>query len=193
VETGELGLCSAALPDDMINLNIKLFLLGATLLFFLLLRIQGDELRQSYAEQGIVSLEFAYSAEKTSTVLAGWKADGLVPTANINILIDFLFIPFYAMLFYTLTGSISVRLTGKASTLGVLLAFFSLIAGLCDVIENIFMLISIHGFYNDLTTMVTAGFAGIKFLLLALALLYIIVLGLGVIMRRKLSPASNVS
>jgi hypothetical protein len=193
VETGELGLCSAALPDDMINLNIKLFLLGATLFFFLLLRIQGDELRQSYAEQGIISLEFAHSAEKTTKVLDGWKADGLIPKANNNILIDFLFIPFYAMLFYTLSGSISVRLKGKASTLGVLLAFFSLIAGLCDVIENIFMLVSIHAFYNDLTTMLTAGFAGLKFLLLVLALLYIVVFGLGVIIPKKLSPAPNAS
>lgn len=175
----------------MINIKIKLFLLGATLFFFLLLRLQGEGLRQPYANKGIVSLEFAFTAEKTAAVVEGWKAEGLYQKANNNILIDFLFIPFYSILFYTLAGSISVRLTGKASTLGVLLAFFSLIAGFFDVIENILMLASMHIFSIDLTTMLTAVLAALKFLLLALALLYIIFFGLGVIMRKKLSAAAT--
>lgn len=175
----------------MINIKIKLFLLGATLFFFLLLRLQGEGLKQPYAEKGIISLEFAYTSEKTQSVVNGWKADGLRQKANNNILIDFLFIPFYSILFYTLAGSISVRLTGKASTLGVLLAFFSVIAGFFDVTENILMLASMHIFSSDLTAMLTAFFAALKFLLLVLALLYIIFFGLGVIMRKKLSTASH--
>lgn len=174
----------------MINIKIKLFLLGATLLIFLLLRLQGEGLKQPYAEKGIISLEFAYTSEKTQSVVNGWKTEGLHQKANNNIIIDFLFIPFYSILFYTLAGSISVRLTGKPSTLGVLLAFFSLIAGFFDVIENILMLASMHIFSSDLTAMLTAFFAALKFLLLALALLYIIFFGLGVIMRKKLSTAS---
>jgi len=177
----------------MINIKIKLFLLGATLFLFLLLRLQGEGLIQPYANKGIVSLEFAYTAEKTAAVVEGWKADGLLKKASNNILIDFLFIPFYSMLFYTLAGSISVRLAGKASSLGVLLAFFSLIAGVFDAIENMFMLTSMHLFSSDFTSIITAILAALKFLLLALALLYIIFFGLFVIMRKKMFPMSNVS
>lgn len=177
----------------MININIKLFLLSITLVFFLILRFQGGSLKQSYAPSGILSMEFAYTGDKAATVAEGWKADGLKHKANQNILIDFLFIPCYTLLFYTLAGSISVRLTNKAANLGVLLAFFSMIAGALDVLENILMLASINLFYSDLTAMATASFATIKFLLLAITMLYIIVFGIGVVMRSKLQarPATK--
>ena len=93
------------------------------------------------------------------------------------------------MLFYTLAGSISVRMKNKAATAGVLLAFFSLIAGFLDVLENILMLLATYGWYNHLTAILTAFFAYMKFLLLFIALLYIILFGIGVIVRRKISPA----
>lgn len=183
---------SSVSSDDMINIKIKLFLLGVTLFFFLVLRFQGAALIQDYADKGIVSLELAASAENTTTILDGWRSDGLITRASNNILIDFLFIPFYAILFYTLTGSISVRLRGKASSIGVALAFFSLIAGLLDVLENLLMLTSIHIGYNDLTAFLTAFFAILKFMLLLLALPYILFFGSSVIMRKKLSPVSQI-
>lgn len=173
----------------MINIKIKLFLLAATLFFFLLLRYQGADLIRPYSPKGIVSLEIAPSAEAISAVLAGLKADDLIGKTRQNIFIDFFFIPFYAMLFYTLAGSISVRMKGKAATAGVLLAFFSLIAGLFDVFENILILLATYGIYNDFTAILTAIFASAKFLLLFVALLYIILFGLRVIMKRKISPA----
>jgi hypothetical protein len=173
----------------MINIKIKLFLLAVTLFFFLLLRYQGADLITSYSPKGIVSLELAPSAAATNTILTGLAEDGLIGKLRQNILIDFFFIPFYAMLFYTLAGSISVRLKGRAATAGVLLAFFSLIAGLLDVFENILMLLATYGLYNDLTAVLTTFFASLKFLLLFIALLYIILFGLVVIMKRKISPA----
>ena len=69
----------------------------------------------------------------------------MIPRAKTNIWIDFFFIPFYTMLFYTLCGSISVRMLGIPAKLGVLLAFGSLLAGLFDVTENILMLFSLNG------------------------------------------------
>jgi hypothetical protein len=173
----------------MINIKIKLFLLAATLFFFLVLRFQGAELVRSYSPKGIVSLEIAPSAKATAEVLNGFTADGLIAKTRQNILIDFFFILFYSMLFYTLAGSISVRMQGKAATAGVLLAFFSLIAGLFDVIENILMLLATYGWYNDLTAILTTFFASTKFLLLFIALLYIIPFGIVVIMKKKITPA----
>lgn len=175
----------------MINIKIKIFLLLVTLFFFLLLRYQGADLIQPYSPKGIVSLELATSATATAKVIDGYTADGLIGKTRLNILIDFFFIPFYAMLFYTLAGSISVRLKGRAATAGVLLAFFSLIAGLLDVFENIFMLFATYDLYNDLTAILTCFLAAMKFLLLLIAFGYIILFGIGVIMRRKLSPANR--
>jgi len=171
----------------MINIKIKLFLLSATLLFFLWLRFQGAELVQPYADKGIVSLEIAPSVAETSVVLNGWEQDGLLSKARNNILIDFLFIPFYAMLFYTLAGSISVRMKDRVAKLGVLSAFVSLIAGLLDALENILMLFASYGYYNGFTVVFTAIFASLKFVLLFLALFYIIVYGSIIVMRKRSS------
>jgi hypothetical protein len=171
----------------MTNIKIILFLLAGTLFFFLALRFQGGQLITKAAPAGIVSLELAGSEANTAAMMGQWREEGKMGAVRSNILIDFLFIPFYALLFYTLCGSISVRHHGKAASLGVLLAFFSLIAALFDVCENIFMLAATYGMYGDLTAMLTAFFAAAKFSLLALSLLYVILLGLPLLIRKLAS------
>jgi hypothetical protein len=86
------------------------------------------------------------------------------------------------MLFYTLCGSISVRLKDFAAKAGVFLAFGALVAGLLDLFENILMLLALDGHYNTVTATLTATLAGGKFLLLALALLYVLPMGIRIIL-----------
>jgi hypothetical protein len=164
----------------MINIRIVLFLLGITLSLFLLLRYQG-RLETPASPLGIVSLEFARTKSAVTEIRDAWSSEGLIDRARTNIWIDFLFIPFYAMLFYTLCGSISVRMKDMTAKAGVFLAFGALVAGLFDVLENILMLFALGGQYNTVTASVKALLAGGKFLFLALALLYVIPLGFRII------------
>jgi hypothetical protein len=90
------------------------------------------------------------------------------------------------MLFYTLCGSISVRLHSTAAKLGVLLAFFILIGGAFDVMENMLMMLAYLEMYNSLTVMATFAFAILKFILISLSIIYVITFGSAVI-RMKLS------
>jgi hypothetical protein len=165
----------------MINIRIILVLLGITLSLFLLLRFQG-RLETTASPLGIVSLEFARSTAAVSEIRDAWSDAGMTGRARTNIWIDFLFIPFYAMLFYTLCGSISVRLKDFAAKAGVFLAFGALVAGLLDLFENILMLLALDGHYNTVTATLTATLAGGKFLLLALALLYVLPMGIRIIL-----------
>lgn len=176
--------------DEVINIRIILALLAGTIFFMLILRWQGRPLTTATAPAGIVSLELAGTAEHTSAILKGWANQGLSAVARNNIMIDFLFIPFYAMLFYTLCGSIAVRHKGTAATVGVMLAFDALVAGLLDVSENILMLLSTFNWYNQLSARFTAIFASAKFFLLALCLLYVALLGLP-LMARKLAARAR--
>jgi hypothetical protein len=160
----------------MINIRIILFLLSGTLAIFLLLRFQG-KLETKETPLSILSLEFAQKAERISEVTQAWEDSGKTGKAKANIWIDFLFIPFYAMLFYTLCGTISVRMQGFPAKLGIFLAFGALVAGLLDALENILMLFALDGHYNHFTAWMTGAFAWSKFLLLALAALYVIPLG----------------
>lgn len=133
---------------------------------------------------GIVSLELAGTKERTAGIIDTWTTEGALGSARKNILIDFLFIPFYVLLFYTLCGSISVRHKGKVATLGVLLAFFSLIAGLFDVFENLLMLLSSFHVFHPWTAGATAFFAGAKFTLLFFSLLYVVLFSLPLLMKK---------
>jgi len=168
----------------MINIRIIFFLLAGTLFFFLLLRFQG-KLETKLSPAAIVSLELAHDAESVHAITSIWNQEGMTSRAKTNIWIDFFFIPFYTMLFYTLCGSISVRMKGIPAKLGVLLAFGSLVAGLFDVLENILMLFALQGHYNDVSALLTAFFATVKFSLLLLALLYILPLGIRLLILRK--------
>jgi len=161
----------------MINIRIILFLLAATLGLFLLLRVQG-KLETPASPLGILSMEFATQPHRVTEIKTAWDAEGMTGRAKNNIWIDFLFIPFYAMLFYTLCGSISVRMQGFPAKLGIFLAFGALVAGLLDVLENIFMLFALQGHYGGFSALATSLLAGAKFLLLALAALYVVPLGL---------------
>jgi hypothetical protein len=166
----------------MTNIRIYLTLLAGTLLIQLLLRYQGRDLTNATSSPlGIVSLELAPTKEKAMVVLDHWNQNKLGMEAKKNIWLDFLFIPFYMLLFYTLCGSISVRLKGFGAKLGVLLAFGALIAGLFDVFENGLMLFSLSGSVTPVTTALTAFFASAKFILLALCLVYVVLLGLQLI------------
>ncbi len=169
----------------MINIRIIFFLLAGTLFFFLLLRLQG-KLETKQTPASIVSLELAHNVQSVEDITTSWNLEGMTARARTNIWIDFLFIPFYVMLFYTLCGSISVRMNGFSAKLGVLLAFGSLIAGIFDVLENILMLFALHGHYNNFTALLTTFFATTKFSLLLLAVAYILPWGLRVLVLRAM-------
>jgi hypothetical protein len=68
-------------------------------------------------------------------------------------------------------------MNGFAAKLGIFLAFGALVAGLFDTLENILMLFALNGHYNNFTAWLTTTLVWSKFLLLALAALYVIPLG----------------
>ena len=168
----------------MANIRIILVLLAGTLALMLALRVLDLPLRTANAPEGIVSLETAHTKEQVKAILDEWAAADLLGQARIQIRLDFLFMPFYALLFYMLCGTISVRSIGLMSKAGVVLAFGSLLAALLDGAENILMLLSLRGSTHTATAFLTTGCAYLKFLLLALASLYIFPLGTWMLCRK---------
>lgn len=168
----------------MANIRIIGTLFTGTIMIMILLRMQGAPLETPDTPLGIVSLELADSKTATEKILARWSTVGATAAARTNILVDFIFIPFYALLFYTLCGSIAVRSDGFAALSGTAIAFACLMAGLLDVFENLLMLSSLKGWYNAGTTIMTASFAWVKFGLLAIASVYIFLFGTSLLWRK---------
>lgn len=158
----------------MTNWKIIGFFFAGTILFLLLLQLQGSQLITAASPHGILSLEFSNNQSQTQSIADAWN-NSLRGSFRLNMLLDFLFIPFYGLFLYSACGYFSIHYqTGKGQRLGVLLAFGSLLAMAFDVIENILMTLSVHFFVTTITSMLTAVMAATKFVLIGFAILYIL-------------------
>lgn len=129
----------------------------------------GNQLKTTSAPMGIVSLEMAWTTEAANCVAESWNNAGVTSAAIESINVDCVFIPFYTLflvLAVWLAAPSGNRWTRPTMALLIL-------AGLCDVIENIFMKQFLAG---ALTSVVPFSLpATIKFTIIALAIGYIMV------------------
>ena len=144
---------------------------AATAISFGWLRWQGASLFTAESKGGIVDLEMADTPEKLQHLLGLWNKQVAVN----NIYIDFLFIPCYALFLAVCCKYMAEKIVRPsyqiwANRLVKLLA----VAALLDVVENILMLMSIAGNYTPETLLLTRLIASCKFLLVGLAVLYIL-------------------
>ena len=172
----------------MTNWKIIGFFFAGTIFFLLVLQLQGKQLITPLSPSGILSLEFSYHSDHTQSIATAWK-NSLRGAFRVNMLLDFLLIPFYGLFLYSTCGYFSVHYqSGRGQRFGVLLAFGSLLAMVFDVIENVLMSFSIHITATSFTSMLTTAMAAIKFLLIGLALLYIIFSAALMLLRKKTKP-----
>ena len=144
---------------------------AATAICFGWLRWQGASLYTPESKGGIVDLEMADTPEKLQHLMGVWNKQVAVN----NIYIDFLFIPCYALLLAVCCKYMAEKIVRPsyqkwANTLVKLIA----VAAILDVVENILMLMSIAGNYTPETLLLTRLIATGKFVLLGLAMLFIL-------------------
>lgn len=164
----------------MKQIFILIIAVAGTLLLATMMKDQGAPLVTCNTPQGILNLEFAATPTAAGAVVAEWQAsrcnDGrtLVATAVANTKLDFVFIAFYVLFFYMTSFILGQSLPGFAGKLGLWLRWGSVLAGLLDVVENLFMFKTLQSNITGMGTYATALCAKIKFGLLAACLLYLL-------------------
>ncbi|MEI8111515.1 MAG: hypothetical protein WCH59_11035 [Chitinophagia bacterium] len=154
----------------------------ATLLCFTWLRWQGASLYTNITPRGIVDLEMAADGIRLQQLLQLWSK----PVVEANIYIDFLFIPAYASLIAGLCSWGGLQLNDlKFRSAGIVLAKAVWLAAVLDITENMLMLFSIRQCYTALSLQVTVGVASLKFVLLAIAIIFILVTGIQTFIQRN--------
>ncbi len=156
--------------SNMKQMHLKLTA-AATAISFGWLRWQGASLFTAESNGGIVDLEMADTPEKLHHLMGIWNK----PVAVNNIYIDFLFIPCYAIFLAICCKYMAEKIVRPsyqiwANRLVKLIA----VAALLDIVENVLMLISIAGKYTPESLLLTRIIASSKFLLVGLAILYIL-------------------
>ena len=127
-----------------------------------------------FSPNNIVQFEMAGTTSIAGDIIANWGPDG-VAMAKTSTYLDFIYI-----LLYCAAIALGCRVAASYSKIeifikaGVALASLTLVAGLCDVIENIAMLKSLNS-VNQTAVSVAFYFAATKFTILFIALLFILI------------------
>lgn len=157
--------------------KVLLPLFIGTVAMIVMLQIQGKDLSTPQTPLSIVNLELAKTPEEAQAVLAAWKPDAssnLIAVAHTNVLLDFIFIPFYSLFLFAACRKIRYHSTKWQKMTGKNFAYGALIAGGFDIVENTFMLQTLHNNYGLFSTFITFVCAAAKFLLAGMALLYVL-------------------
>jgi hypothetical protein len=163
-------------PTAMKNLPLLLFLFTGTMLLFFVMQWHGKPLSQlPTTKGGIVSLEFAKTKQRADEIVKEWRRHGLQMHAIRNTYIDYLFIFFYSLFLFAANWMISLKQKNPYKTISQAIAFFSLTAALFDVIENFFLFKMLAFSCTDAEINSTWWLAAVKFLLAAIAVLWILI------------------
>lgn len=135
-----------------------------------IMQFQGRSLKTASNPIGIVDLELADTVTELKAVLMNWDAD----IVRLNIWIDFIFILAYTFFFIQSIRLILAKYRPNwIQQLGKKLIKLAYVAAVLDVIENILMLASIMGHYSAGSVLATASIATLKFLIIAIILIYL--------------------
>ena len=142
-----------------------------TALSLLLMRFLTNGLAGSV----IVEFEMAKTTEKAKALMESWGSDGLSRFIR-GIYVDFIFIGCYvAALFFgcRYMGHLSGHSIFKNS--GYIFSYLALIAGICDILENICMLFTINKQVVAWVVHFAYDMAFVKFSLIFIVLLFMII------------------
>jgi hypothetical protein len=163
--------------------SILFFLVGSLVMVYVMTST-GASLKTTNTPRGILDLEFAYNTTKTNIVLTAWAPNSSIDNiaaAKFNTWLDYIFLFFYSIFLFLASKSISKSFAGAFGKAGKLIAKGALIAGCLDVLENTGMLLTLSGRGSGTVAFCTSFCSIIKWGLALLAVLYVIMGGVGLL------------
>lgn len=153
-------------------LQQRFWLLALLLLIFIFLMRRTTA---PLSSEAIIHFEMAKTTDIAAAILADWSASAMLPAVRTSIYLDFVLIVLYSAFFFygcrfagRLSGNYVLRKAGDG------FAWLALAAGICDVAENLGMLITINREPIGWVVHLSYDMATIKFSLLIIDSLFII-------------------
>ncbi len=171
----------------MKRISLSVWLLVAlTLTVIAAIRVLDTPLRTGAAPQGIVSFELAGHLDRARAILTAWNPRAKI-FAGISLGLDYLFMLLYGLVLWWIIRALALRFP-KGSVFYAVGLFFAAIIWLAvaaDALEN-YALIRLLTGGLEVSWARLAGFsAQLKFAIVGLGLLYVLVAGMFVLLRRK--------
>ena len=151
------------------------------LLIGFVLNVVGALLVTEVAPAGIISYELAGEVTKAQDILDSWDTNARLRAAFVQGF-DFLFIPVYVAAIGVGCGIASKLIRVKSrplASLGTILAWAIILAGILDIIENIALVIMLLDMAAAPLPQIAFWCAGPKFMIILLGISYIFYAALG--------------
>ncbi|MFC1784925.1 hypothetical protein ACFL0J_04780 [Candidatus Neomarinimicrobiota bacterium] len=148
-----------------------------TIIIFLALWYVDKSLITKTAPGGIISFELSKDFDQSIAIISSWDLNAKV-NAGLSLGIDFLFLFVYGIFFALACYSVAKKLKDRINwfyKVGVYLAFSQLAAIVFDAIENIALIKLLLGSNNSIFPTIAYYFASIKFVIIAIGIIYIII------------------
>ena len=147
-----------------------------TIILFLLLGHFDKPLVTETAPDGIISFELAKNIDQSIAIISSWDLNAKT-NAGLSLGIDFLFLVVYAIFFATACYLIAQKLVNKnwMYKTGLLFAKLQFVAALFDAIENVALIQLLLGSNNSIFPSIAYYFASMKFMIIAIGIIYIII------------------
>lgn len=167
---------------------LPFFFIG-TVIMIAVMAQTGSGLKTDATPLGIIDLEFAYNSTKAKAVIDAWsptlyEPTGKIATAKINTWLDFIFLVFYSFFLFFACTDIALIIKGPVAKAGNILAKAALLSGFFDVLENAGMLLTLNGHISANISFFTTFFSVIKWILVLLAILYVLTGSLYLVYRK---------
>lgn len=147
----------------------------------------GAGLQTDAAPWSIVSFEFARTLAEADAMLASWAREGVVTQAAFNLGLDYAFLMAYALALalacVAVVGLIRTRAASYARV-GEILAWTPFVAAGLDAVENTALILIVFGSRAEGWLVLAWWCALVKFILVALVILYVLG-GLGLRFARR--------
>ncbi len=156
--------------------RVFVLVLISTLGLGISLQALGSPLKTSAAPAGIVSFEFAGTLDLAREIVDSWGTKGRV-FAGLNLGLDYLFLVSYTICIGLGCMLLARSVVGRfrfLHSIGMVLAWGQVGAGLLDALENYALIRVLLGSARDYWPAVARGCAIPKFLLAALGLIFIL-------------------
>ncbi|MCF6237271.1 MAG: hypothetical protein L3J79_00390 [Candidatus Marinimicrobia bacterium] len=152
-------------------------LFGMTILALIGMQITGKPLQTAVAPGGIITFELIGNFEGSQSIISSWQGQAMI-YAGLNMGLDFLFLTLYGLTIALGCLLVAERLPTQWSgvkPLGTWLAMGVILAAGLDIVENIALIKLIMGSQNEMLPLLAKWVAIPKFILVLLALLYVII------------------
>ncbi|MCB1896765.1 MAG: hypothetical protein H6945_15360 [Zoogloeaceae bacterium] len=172
---------------DWSQRGLLLAMFAAVSAWVMLRRIEPiDQVLQSRVPGGILALEFAWSGERASAILASWH--GLEDQVRSQTLWDYLFLLCYPPALALACAMLCGADGNPVAMIGTFVAWAVLAATPLDAIENLAMMAMVSHGASEVLAKLAGWCAGLKFTVLLAAVGYLLTAGAATFVRRYVLP-----